>query len=166
MPAGTVSLYHISDMQLPVTINTESAAETEHFGEAIGRRLRGGEIIELASDLGGGKTTFVHGLARGAGSTDHVSSPTFTVSKIYKTPRFDIHHFDFYRLQEAGLMEHELHDLLDDPKIVIIVEWGDIVRHVLPDKRLTIEIIQASETSRELRAACHTSLSYLLETEA
>lgn len=153
-------------MQPPVIINTESGAETEYFGETIGRRLRGGEIIELASDLGGGKTTFVHGLARGAGSTDHVSSPTFTISKVYKTPRLDIHHFDFYRLPEAGLMEHELHDLLDDPKIAIVIEWGDIVRHVLPDERLTIEIIQTAEASRELRAACHPSLSYLLEAEA
>lgn len=149
-----------------MTITTESAAETEHLGETVGQRLRGGEVIELVSDLGGGKTTFVHGLARGAASTDHVSSPTFTISKVYAALRFDIHHFDFYRLQEAGLIEHELHDLLGDPKAVIVVEWGDIVRHVLPDERLTIEIAQTAEASRELRVSCHESLGYLLESES
>ena len=57
---------------------SKSASDTEAYAEQIGNNLKGGEIIELISDLGGGKTTFVRGLARGMGSTDAVSSPSFT----------------------------------------------------------------------------------------
>jgi tRNA threonylcarbamoyladenosine biosynthesis protein TsaE len=49
---------------------------TELLAERLGKKLKGGEVIELVSDLGGGKTTFVRGLARGMGSPDHVASPT------------------------------------------------------------------------------------------
>lgn len=142
-------------------IRSSSADQTVQIGENIGRMLKGGEIIELISDLGGGKTTFTRGLAHGAGSPDHVASPTFTVSKVYKTQHFDIHHFDFYRLQEAGIMEHELHDLLDDPKSVIVVEWGDIVQHILPDERLTVEIMQTDAESRDIQISYPPSLKYL-----
>lgn len=153
-------------MEDKTIISTDSADDTEQLGEDIGRCLKGGEVIELRSDLGGGKTTFVRGLARGAGSRDHVASPTFTLSKVYKTPKFDIHHFDFYRLNEAGLMEHELHDLLGDPKIVTIIEWGEIVQHVLPERRLTIEISQTDDDGREFYMVCDPSLEYLLEGNA
>ena len=146
-----------------MNVQTNDATETEQLGEDIGRKLRGGEVIELISDLGGGKTTFVHGLARGAGSTDHVSSPTFTVSKVYKTPKFEIHHFDFYRLAKAGLMEHELHELLGDPKVVVVVEWGEIVQHVLPDKRLTIEISQTESEARDFYMTYDPELEYLMK---
>jgi tRNA threonylcarbamoyl adenosine modification protein YjeE len=150
-------------MDEKITLQTTDAAATEQLGEDIGRLLKGGEVIELRSDLGGGKTTFVRGLARGAGSTDHVASPTFTLSKVYKTPKFDIHHFDFYRLNEPGLMEHELHDLLGDPGIVTIIEWGGIVQHVLPERRLTIEISQTDDDGRDFYMECDPTLEYLLE---
>ena len=64
-------------------LSSNNAEQTELIAVAIGKRLRGGEMIELVSDLGGGKTTFTRGLARGAGSSDVVSSPTFTISKVY-----------------------------------------------------------------------------------
>lgn len=150
-------------MNSRLIIKSDSADTTEKIGEDIGRRLKGGETIELLSDLGGGKTTFSRGLVRGAGSNDHVASPTFTVSKVYKTPSFEIHHFDFYRLTEAGLMEHELHDLLDDPKVVLVVEWGSVVQHVLPPNRLTIEINQTDAESRDLIFTYNPELQYLLE---
>ncbi len=144
-------------------ITTHAAAETEQLGEDIGRKLKGGELIELISDLGGGKTTFVRGLVKGAGSVDHVSSPTYTVSKIYIATHFAIHHFDFYRLTEAGLMEHELMELSGDQKIVTVIEWGDALRHVLPEKRLTIEIEQLDTDERAIRVSADESLAYLTE---
>lgn len=145
------------------TLQSNSADQTERLGQDIGGQLKGGEIIELISDLGGGKTTFTRGLVHGAGSTDHVASPTFTVSKVYKAERFDIHHFDFYRLAEAGVIEHELHDLLHDPSSVVVVEWGDIVRHVLPEERLSVEIMQTDAESRDIRLQYPPSLAYLTE---
>ena len=146
-----------------LTLISTGSDKTEQIAQLIGAHLRGGEIIELVSDLGGGKTTFTRGLAAGAASSDVVASPTFTVSKIYKTEKFEIHHFDFYRLGEAGLAAHELHDLLDDPSVVIVVEWGGIVEHVLPANRVTITIERTGENSRTITITYDDSLEYLVE---
>lgn len=144
-------------------ITSASAAATEQLAATLGSNLRGGELIELASDLGGGKTTFTRGLVRGAGSADSVASPTFTISRVYKARSFDIHHFDFYRLPDAGLAAHELQDLLGDDGIVVVVEWAGVVEHVLPEDRFTITIKPSAENSRVLTCAFPDTLSYLLE---
>lgn len=120
-------------------------------------------MIELVSDLGGGKTTFVRGLARGIGSDDQVSSPTFTLSNVYAGQKITMHHFDFYRLAQAGIMREELAEVLNDPEAVTIIEWADIVHEVLPTERLTIHITATGETSRHYNIIAGKSLQYLVK---
>ena len=117
----------------------------------------------MVSDLGGGKTTFVRGLARGAGSNDRVASPTFTISRVYETDDKEIHHFDFYRLGEAGLIAEELSEVLNDPKIITVVEWADIVKDVLPRNRLTISIEKTPTDGRIITFRAPESLHYLMK---
>lgn len=112
--------------------------------------MRGGEVIELISDLGGGKTTFTRGLAKGVGSEDAVHSPSFTISNQYKAKDLTVHHFDFYRLLESGIMRDEIAEVLQDPSAVAVVEWGDIVSDVLPQNRVTVRIMALSESHREI----------------
>lgn len=119
-------------------------------------------MIELVSDLGGGKTTFTRGLARGAGSTDRVGSPSFTISRQYQAPKFTIAHFDFYRLNEAGIVADELAEIVHDPQTVVVVEWGEIVHDVLPKDRLTIRFRLTGEGTREITFEYPDKLSYLL----
>lgn len=114
------------------------------------------------SDLGGGKTTFVRGLASGAGSKDKVSSPTFTLTNEYKTSKFVIYHFDFYRLSEPGIMADELAEFIGDKKAVVAVEWADIVKNVLPERRLTIRITATAEDGRKLVFSYPKELDYLI----
>jgi tRNA threonylcarbamoyladenosine biosynthesis protein TsaE len=140
-----------------------SSDETEHIAEQLGAKLQGGEVIELVSDLGGGKTTFTRGLARGAGSTDRVGSPTFTISREYAGPKFTIAHFDFYRLGEAGIVADELAEVIDNPNYVAVVEWGDIVHDVLPSKRLTIHLTLTGESERQLSVTYPSELKYVVE---
>ena len=148
----------------PLILHTTNAAETEALAEVVGRNLRGGEIIELSSDLGGGKTTFVRGLARGAGSSDHVASPTFTVSREYDAhDGLRIYHFDFYRLQEAGIMEQELTEITNDPKAVTIVEWSGIIQHVLPAEHVRIELVANGDDQRTLQFYVPEAQKYLIE---
>lgn len=142
---------------------TQNADQTEGLAEKIGRRLRGGEVIELVSDLGGGKTTFVRGLTRGTGSKDQVASPTFTLSRLYQASKYEIHHFDFYRLDEPGIMQAELAEFVDDPQAVVVIEWADVVGHVLPKDKLTVRIVQTPDGNRELALTCPRKLEYLLE---
>jgi tRNA threonylcarbamoyladenosine biosynthesis protein TsaE len=143
--------------------SSDNPAQSESLAEKIGARLTGGEVIELVSDLGGGKTTFVRGLARGMGSPDHVASPTFTISRLYKSDKLELHHFDFYRLDEAGIMEYEVHDEIGRPGAVVVIEWGEVVKHVLPDERMTIRITSTGDASREFTVDYPERLAYLLE---
>jgi tRNA threonylcarbamoyladenosine biosynthesis protein TsaE len=123
--------------------------------------LRGGEVIELVSDVGGGKTTFVRGLAQGMGSPDKVASPSFTLSREYRADKLTMYHFDFYRLSDPGIVANELAEVVDDPLAVVVVEWADIVENVLPADKLTITIKNKGETNREFSFSCPESLTYL-----
>ena len=146
-------------------VATDSARETEAFAERIGERLRGGEVMELVSDLGGGKTTFVRGLARGFGSQDRVSSPTFTISQEYHAGERTLYHFDFYRLHEAGIVAAELAEVTRDPAAVVVVEWGGIVHDTLPEDRMTIQITATGENARELVVRYPETYTYLFSGE-
>lgn len=118
----------------------------------------------LSSDLGGGKTTFTKGLAAGLGSEDHVGSPTFTVSRVYRCrDGIYLHHFDFYRLAEAGVVGHELADVIGDPHAVTVIEWGDVVSDVLPADRIMIQIdrLPGGEELRCLNVTSPPGLSYV-----
>lgn len=121
-------------------------------------------MIELVSDLGGGKTTFTRGLARGAGSQDKVASPTFTISREYVCPTFTIAHFDFYRLAEAGIVADELAEIVGDSHYVTVVEWGDIVHDVLPTGHITVRIKLGNdgEGNRQLSLTYPPKLQYLI----
>lgn len=143
------------------SFESTSAEQTRDFSRDIGSRLRGGEIIILSSDLGGGKTTFTQGLAEGVGSKDQVSSPTFTIANIYKGPNFDIHHLDFYRLNSPGIMADELKEKLDDERSVIIIEWADIVKDILPQKHIYIEITNKGDDNRLFKISFDQSFDYL-----
>jgi tRNA threonylcarbamoyladenosine biosynthesis protein TsaE len=140
-----------------------SLKDTWRIAGRIGQRLRGGEVIELVSDLGGGKTAFVHGLVKGAGSTDRVSSPSFTLRNEYRAGKLTVYHFDFYRLDEAGIMRDELAETLAEPQAVSVIEWADIVEDVLPAQRLTVRLTATGEESRQFDFRYPASLHYLLE---
>lgn len=119
----------------------------------------------LVSDLGGGKTTFVRGLARGAGSKDKVSSPSFTISNEYLVQKNasinKLVHFDFYRLSDPGIIANEIAEVIDDKKSVVVVEWAEIVEDVLPKERLTIELVPNGDDSRLIKLKFPDNLGYL-----
>lgn len=150
-------------MMRPMQLHSTTPEQTESIAARIGKNLRGGEVIELVSDLGGGKTTFTRGLAKGLDIVEVVSSPTFTISREYQTGRLVLRHYDFYRLHEPGLMSEEIAEAVADPSGVVIVEWADVVRDVLPANRLTIEITAKSENERLLTITHSPDLQYLLE---
>jgi tRNA threonylcarbamoyladenosine biosynthesis protein TsaE len=142
-------------------INSTSLSDTLALASQIGSRLKGGEVIELVSDLGGGKTAFVRGLVEGVGSEDRVSSPSFTLSNQYTGNGLTVYHFDFYRLDKPGILEQELEEILEDSQAVVVIEWAGIVNASLPDKRLTINIIPTGEDERRIILEYTSTLSYL-----
>jgi tRNA threonylcarbamoyladenosine biosynthesis protein TsaE len=134
-----------------VKITVRSEAEMKALGSKIGALLNGGEIIELIGDVGAGKTTLAKGIASGLGVDEDVQSPSFTISRVYETANnVQLAHYDFYRLQDAGIMAAELHETVSDPHSVTLIEWAEIVGGVLPADRLSITISSPSETSRDV----------------
>jgi tRNA threonylcarbamoyladenosine biosynthesis protein TsaE len=123
------------------------------FGEWLGARLEGGEMIELVGDVGAGKTTFTRGLAKGLEIIEPIQSPTFTVSREYEASQSRrLAHYDFYRLGEAGLMAEEIQETISEPGTVTVVEWSDVVSDVLPAQRITLTIrpVAQDESAREV----------------
>lgn len=137
---------------------SKSVADTQEFAKNLGQKLRGGEVIELIGDVGAGKTTFVIGLAKGLGSTDHVSSPTFTICNTYRG-RLTIQHADFYRLNDDKLIQKELDELIADDTVVVL-EWSENLANPLKN---TIQIIVTpeEEEGRSFEIKIPEKLSYL-----
>lgn len=105
----------------------------------------------------------MRGLAKGIGSVDKVTSPTFTVKQEYYTQDLTLHHFDFYRLHEPGIIAGELHEVIHQRDGVIVIEWAKIVEGALPRVRMTVHLKTTGETTREIEFSYPDSLKYLLE---
>ena len=132
-------------------------ADTQALAAIIGAVVKGGDVIELSSDLGGGKTAFVKGLARGMDIDDIVQSPTFTISQLHNArDGLELHHFDFYRLTEPGVIRAELAESLEQPNVVTAIEWGEIMHDILPKNRTTIHISVPTEETRLITIDCPT----------
>ena len=120
----------VADAQAMITLGTH-----------IGALCTGGEVIELIGDIGAGKTTLTKGLAMGMGIDEDIQSPTFTISRVYTSESgLVLAHYDFYRLQDPGIMSAELRESVNDPKTVTVIEWGGVVAGVLPSDTLRLRI--------------------------
>lgn len=136
-------------MQYKIVCDTPEA--TQQVAATIGTQVKGGELVAFSSDVGGGKTTFVKGLAKGMGVTGVVQSPTFTISFIHKAAHGrELHHFDFYRLTEPGIMRAELAESLYQPNAVVAIEWGDIVHDILPAHVIKVHIATSPKNETRL----------------
>ncbi|MCL1839804.1 tRNA (adenosine(37)-N6)-threonylcarbamoyltransferase complex ATPase subunit type 1 TsaE [Candidatus Saccharibacteria bacterium] len=120
------------------------------FGSEIAEGLVSPITVELIGDIGVGKTTLVKGIAKGLGITEDVTSPSFTLSKIYHSPNqpTTVTHFDFYRLTNPGIMQEELSESIKDPSTITIVEWASTVKNVLPKNHIEIFIHYNDDNTR------------------
>lgn len=141
----------------------DGLAATGRLARQLGRNLKGGEVIVLSGDLGSGKTTLVKGLALGADSHDHVTSPSFTIRNDYQGRDVAIAHFDFYRLLDAGIVREMLAEAVIDPGTTVVIEWAGVVDDILPIDRMVISLKPVSGTKRSASIDYPERLGYLLE---
>ena len=124
---------------MKITSEQEMLAFGEQFAKST---IASPTVIELVGDVGVGKTTFVRGLAKGLGIKQAVTSPSFTISKFYAIPDGrTLIHYDFYRLDNPGLMANDLKENLNNNNI-IVVEWGNSIKNILPKNHIIITIKQ------------------------
>ena len=128
---------------------TNSPMETEAVGSALGKILKPGTVIAYRGDLGAGKTAFTRGLARGLGSSEMVTSPTYTIVNEYLGGRMPLFHFDMYRLTCADdLFDIGWEDYLERGG-VCAVEWSENVTEAM-EGAITVCIQKLGEDSRKI----------------
>lgn len=134
----------MTSLQSRLEIETHSATETQELGQNIGRLIKQPTTLALIGDLGGGKTAFVQGLARGLDVPGdyYVTSPTFTLVNEYPG-RLPLFHVDLYRLETVEDLEDTGLDDLLYGRGVLAVEWADkLAGRMLADQlSLQFEII-------------------------
>lgn len=122
-----------------VRTRTGSPDATRDLAAAVAPLLQAGDVVALSGELGAGKTCFVQGIARALGVTGRVTSPTFTLVRLYECDP-PLTHVDVYRLDTL----RDVADLGDEvlaPERVTLIEWGDAVASLLPDDRVDVEVL-------------------------
>ena len=128
---------------------TNSPAETEAVGAALGAVLQPGTVLAYRGDLGAGKTAFTRGLAKGLGCTDLVTSPTYTIVNEYLSGRIPLFHFDMYRLASSDdLWDIGWEDYLERGG-VCAVEWSENVEDAL-EGAVNVTIEKLGEDARRI----------------
>ena len=139
---------------------TNSPAETEAIGAALGKIINPGTVIAYRGDLGAGKTAFTRGLAKGLGCTEIVTSPTYTIVNEYLGGRIPLFHFDMYRLRSSDdLFDIGWEDYLERGGICA-VEWSENVDDAMEDA-VYITIEKLGEESRKITVEGGDCLAHL-----
>ncbi len=144
-------------------IITKSEQETKKMAgllaEEIAKKplkIKGAVVIGLQGELGSGKTNFVQGFARGLGIRKRLTSPTFVLLKRYRvnSSRFAVHslyHVDCYRLNKAeDLLDLDFNEIITNPENVVLIEWAEKVRKILPKDTIWISFKVVSGKKRKI----------------
>ena len=107
-------------------------------------------IFLFYGDMGAGKTTLIKSLCQNLGTTEPVTSPTFSIVNEYIGTKNKIYHFDFYRLKnltEALFMGYEEYFYSD---AYCFIEWPEKIPDLLPQHYVNIKINVLNDNSRQV----------------
>lgn len=140
---------------------TTSSSQTKKLGESLARKIlntdkkKKAQVLGLIGDLGGGKTTFLQGFAKGLGIKEKITSPTFVIMKKYKLPAKikmqSFYHIDCYRFKtpkEILILGFE--QIVSNPKNIIAIEWADKLKKILPKDSKRLKFNFVNKTTREI----------------
>ena len=123
--------------------------ECESLGKEIATKLKAGDIVLLEGNLGTGKTTMVKGILKKMNYKHDVTSPTFTLINEYNADIKVIHidcyrETDFKRWKQIGLDEYLYSEN------IVIIEWGNLIKEILPDDIILIKFKHLEEGKRKI----------------
>jgi tRNA threonylcarbamoyladenosine biosynthesis protein TsaE len=135
-----------------VKIESSRPEETEAAGAELAARLKPGDVVLVAGELGTGKTTFVRGACRALGVTEPVTSPTFTIGQLYAGEP-EVAHVDLYRLESLNGEDPAL--LVDylTPERIGFVEWPRVAEPELERVAARVKIEHRGGDSRVIEIA-------------
>ncbi|MDP2910450.1 MAG: tRNA (adenosine(37)-N6)-threonylcarbamoyltransferase complex ATPase subunit type 1 TsaE [bacterium] len=144
---------------------TSSANQTKKLAEKIARKIIKKEpetnafVIGLKGDLGGGKTTFVQGFARGLGIKEKILSPTFVIYKKFKILNYKLptinyklfYHFDCYRIKNSKeILGLGFKEIISNPQNIVVIEWADKIKKIMPKNTFWISFDFINESTRKI----------------
>ncbi|MFN7088695.1 MAG: tRNA (adenosine(37)-N6)-threonylcarbamoyltransferase complex ATPase subunit type 1 TsaE [Candidatus Paceibacteria bacterium] len=131
-----------------LTVLTKSERETRLLAKILARSVlwqpykkMGATVISLEGPLGSGKTTFIQGFSKGLGLKRTPQSPTFLLMKRYflKKKKKQFWHIDCFRLKRpAELLQLGFTDVIRDSGSIVVIEWGDKIKRILPNNTLRV----------------------------
>ena len=128
---------------------TQDPQETIQLGEHFATFVEKGDVFSFVGDLGSGKTTFIKGILKGLNFDKPVTSPTFTLVNEYDA-KFPVIHIDCYREDEQERwIKLGMNDYMDEENVVII-EWADKMKSLLPVNTIQIQFSHKDINSRNI----------------
>ena len=135
---------------------TKSVKETQEIAQQLAKKIlknlpagRQGIVIGLQGELGGGKTTFVQGFAKGLGIKEKILSPTFVIFKRFPIKERNLYHFDCYRVKdEEDVLELGFEEIISNPKNIVVIEWASKIKKIMPKDTIWINFKFVNETTR------------------
>jgi tRNA threonylcarbamoyladenosine biosynthesis protein TsaE len=127
------------------------------WGTRVGREIHEPVFLGLKGSLGAGKSVFARAVARGAGVSGPIPSPTFNLVFRYATRRgCYLVHMDLYRIEETGELWELGWEELGRQGEIVVVEWPERAGGLLPGDRWEIELkVPASGPHlREVSVSC------------
>ena len=126
---------------LSLSLRLADEAATTALGAAAARCLPAAAqpfVVELAGDLGAGKTTFARGLLRELGVSGQIRSPSYALLETYEAGGWQVLHLDLYRLLDPEELENLGVRDYHDGRCLWLVEWPGKGEGYLPraDARL------------------------------
>ena len=141
---------------------SDSPDQTQEIACALVEQLLGNQtgkalVIALEGELGAGKTTFAQAFAKALGVKQNLKSPTFVLMKHYKLEAKNyklLYHLDCYRLQSPkDLGPLGLAEILKHPGNIILIEWAERVKGILPRGHIKINFEHVDEKTRKVRVS-------------
>lgn len=134
-----------------MVLETRSPEQTFQVGVKLGQKAKPGQVYTLTGDLGVGKTVFTQGFARGLEIEEPVCSPTFTIVQVYEEGRLPFYHFDVYRIGDVEEMDEIGYEDYVMGDGVSLIEWANLIKEILPEKRTEIIIEKDLDQGFEFR---------------
>lgn len=125
-------------------IVSTSPGKTRKIGTRFAKLLNPGDLIFLLGELGGGKTTFISGIAKGLEARGNVSSPSFTLINIYDYTKdnmeLNLVHCDLYRVSGfKDIPDIGIEEYIYDGRSIIFIEWGNFLKEKISKNYLIIK---------------------------
>jgi tRNA threonylcarbamoyladenosine biosynthesis protein TsaE len=143
-------------------ILTKNQNQTRKAGENLAKKISKGQkrskalVLALEGDLGGGKTTFLQGFAKGLGIRERVLSPTFVIMKRFpiKSKKLgfrDFYHLDCYRIKSPkDLSALNFKKIISDPLNIVAIEWSERIKKSIPPRAMRVKFEFLDKKSRKI----------------